>query len=201
MTSWTTALQTSLSFTLSQSLLKLSSQWCHPTISSCRPLLLLPSVFPKVFSNESTLRQIIGASTSASVLPMNIQRWYPLELIGFISLQSKEFSRVFPSTTIWNYQFCSTQPSLWSNFHIQTLTTGKTIALTRQTFVRKVVSLSRFVIVFLPKSKCLLISWLQSPSAVILEPKKRKSVTVSPSICHEVMGLDDMIFIFLNVEL
>ena len=73
--------------------------------------------------------------------------------------------------------------------------TGKTIALTRQTFVGRVVSLlfnmlSRFVIAFLPKSKCLLISWLQSPSAVILEPKKIKSLTVSivsPSICHEVM--------------
>ena len=76
------------------------------------------------------------------------------------------------------------------------MTTGKTIALTKQTFVGKVMSvlfnmLSRFVIVFLPRSKCLLISWLQSPSAVILEPKKIKSVTVSafsPSICHEVMG-------------
>ena len=75
------------------------------------------------------------------------------------------------------------------------MTTGKTIALSRQTFVSKVMSLlfnmlSRLVITFLPRSKCLLISWLQSPSAVILEPKKRKSVTVSivsPSICHEVM--------------
>ena len=85
------------------------------------------------------------------------------------------------------------------------MTTGKTIALTRQTFVVKVMSLllnmlSRLVIDFLPRSKHLLIiSWLQSPSAVILEPKKIKSVTVSivsPSICHEVMGLDAMIFIF-----
>ena len=86
------------------------------------------------------------------------------------------------------------------------MTAGKTIALTVQTFVGKAISLlfnmpSRFVIAFLPLSKHLLISWLQSLSAVILEPKKRKSVTVSPSICHEVMGLDDMIFIFLNVEL
>ena len=84
------------------------------------------------------------------------------------------------------------------------MTTGKTIALTRQTFVGKVMSLlfnmlSRLVIAFLPRSKGLLILWLQSPSAVILEPKKIKSVTVSPSICHEVMGPDDMIF-FLNVE-
>ena len=88
------------------------------------------------------------------------------------------------------------------------MTTGKTIALTRQTFVGKVKSLlfnmlSRFVIAFLSRSKHLLISWLQSPSAVILEPKKRKSVTdsiVSPSICREVMGPDAIIFKFLNVE-
>ena len=84
------------------------------------------------------------------------------------------------------------------------MTTGKTIALTIKTFVGKVMSLlynmlSRFVIDFFPRSKCLLISWLQSPSAVILEPQKIKSVTVSivsPSICHEVMGPDAMIFVF-----
>ena len=85
------------------------------------------------------------------------------------------------------------------------MTTGKTIALTRWTFVGKVISLlslfnvlSRFVIAFLPSSKRLLISWLQSPSAVILEPKKINSVTVcivSPSICHEVMGPDAMILV------
>ena len=84
------------------------------------------------------------------------------------------------------------------------MTTGKTIALTRQTFVGKVMSLflnmlSRLVITFLPRSKCLLISWLQSPSAVILEPPKIKSDTVSSvssSISYEVMGPDAMIFIF-----
>ena len=84
------------------------------------------------------------------------------------------------------------------------MTTGKTIALTRRTFVGKVMSqlfnmLSRLVITFLPRSKRLLISWLQSPSAVILEPQKIKSATVStvsPSISHEVMGLDGMIFVF-----
>ena len=84
------------------------------------------------------------------------------------------------------------------------MTTGKTIDLTIQTFVGKVLSLffnmlSRFVIAFLPRSKHLLISWLQSPSIVILEPKKIKSVTVSivsSSICHEMMGPDDMIFVF-----
>ena len=84
------------------------------------------------------------------------------------------------------------------------MTTGKTITLTRQTIVGKVMSLlfnmlSRFLIAFLQRSKCLLISWLQSPSAVILEPKKIKSVTVanfSASICHEVVGLDAMILVF-----
>ena len=84
------------------------------------------------------------------------------------------------------------------------MTTGKTIALTKRTFVGKVMSLrfnmqSMLVIIFLPRSKCLLISWLQSPSAVILEPRKIKSTTVSivsPSICHEVMGLDIMILVF-----
>ena len=81
------------------------------------------------------------------------------------------------------------------------MTTGKTTALTIHTFVSKVMSLlfnmlSRFVIAFLPRNKRLLISRLQSPSAVILEPRKIKSVTVSPSICHEVMGLDAMILVF-----
>ena len=86
--------------------------------------------------------------------------------------------------------------------------TGKTIAVTRQTFVDKIMSLlfsmlPSFVIAFLPRSKHLLISWLQSPSVVIFEPKKIKSVTVSivsPSICHETMGLDAIILVFLNVE-
>ena len=81
------------------------------------------------------------------------------------------------------------------------MTTGKTIALTRWTFIGKVMSLlfnmlSRLVITFLPRSKHLLISWLQSPSAVIWEPPKIKSATVSPSICHEVMGPDAMILVF-----
>ena len=88
------------------------------------------------------------------------------------------------------------------------MTTGKTITLTRWTFVGKVLSLlfnrlSRFIIASLPKSKCLLISWLQSPSAVILEPKEIKVVTgsiVSPSICQDVMRLDAMILVFFNDE-
>ena len=99
----------------------------------------------------------------------------------------------------------SINSSVLSFLHSPTLTsamtTGKTIALTRWTLVGKVMSLllnmlSRLVITFLPRSKGLLISWLQSPSAVILEPRKIKSTTVSPSICHEVRGPDAMIFVF-----
>ena len=88
------------------------------------------------------------------------------------------------------------------------MTIGKTLSLTRWTFVGKIMSLllnklSRFVIAFHPRSKHLLISWLQLSSETILEPKKIKSVTVSivfPSICHEMMGLDATIFVFLKVE-
>ena len=130
--------------------------------------------------------QTIGVSLSASVLPMNVHDWFPLGLTGWISLQSKGLSRFFSNTTVQKH---------------------KTIALTKLTFVGKVISLlfnmlSRLVIAFLPRSKCLLISWLQSPSAVILEPKCIKSVTISiasPSICHEVMGLDAMILV-LDLE-
>ena len=135
-----------------------------------------------------------GQSMGASA-PMNIQSLFPLGLTGLISLQSKELSSIFSSTTVRKHQFFMAQLS-----HPY-LTTGKTIALTRWTFVGKVTSLlfdmlSRFVVTFLPRSKCLLISWLQSPSAVIVEPKKRQSVTASTfsfSICHQVMGLDAMI--------
>ena len=168
----------------------------------CRLLLLRAPIPPsiKVFSNESTLAwgsQSIGVSASASVLPMNTQGWSPLGWTGWISLQSKGLSRVFSNTTVQKHQFFSSQLSSQSNSHPY-MTTGKTIALTRRTFVGKVMSLllnmlSRLVITFLPRSKHLLISWLQSPSAVILEPKKIKSATVStvsPSIFHEVMGPD-----------
>ena len=101
-------------------------------------------------------------------------------------MQSKGLSRVFSNTTVQKYQFLNTQLSIWSNSHIYT-DCWQIIALTRQAFVGKVMSLlsnmlSRLVITFLPRSKGLLISWLQSPSAVILEPKKIKSDTVSPSI-------------------
>ena len=133
---------------------------------------------------------------------MNIQDWFPLWLTGLISLQSKGLSRVLQHHT------SKASILLHSFFMVQLshpyMTTGKTIALTRWTFVGKVMSLlfntlSGFVIVFRPRSKHLLISWLQRPSAVILEPPKMKSVTVfivSPSICHEVMGPDAMVLVF-----
>jgi len=120
-----------------------------------------------------------------------------------ISLQSKGLSRVFSNITVQKHQFFGAQLSSQSNSYSYS-TTGKTIALTRWTFVGKVMSLlfnmlSRLVITFLPRNKRLLISWLQSPSAVILQPAKIKSLTVSivfPSICHEIMGLNIMIFAF-----
>ena len=114
---------------------------------------------------------------------MNIQGWFPFQLTGLISVLSKRLSRVFSSTVIQKHQFFSAQPSLWSNSHIHPyMTTGKIIALTRQTFVGKVMSLlfntpSRFVIACLPKNKHLFN--FMAPSTVILEPPKIKSVTAS----------------------
>ena len=165
---WTAAHQASLSFTIFPSMLKLMSiESMMPSnhIIFYRPLLLLPSIFPniRVFSNELALHirwPCIGTSASASVLPTNIQGWFPLRFTGLI-LQSKGVSRVFSNTTVQKHRFFSTQPSLWSNSHNHA---GKTIPLTRQNFVGKVMSafytLSRFVIAFLPSSKGLLISWL-----------------------------------------
>ena len=134
---------------------------------------------------------------------MNIPGLFPLGLAGLIALQSRGFSWVFSSTAILKQQFFGTQPSLWSNSHPH-MTTGKTIALTIWTFVGKLMSLlfkmvPRFVIAFLLRSKRLLISWLLSPSAVTLEPKKLKFVTAStflPSIYHEEMRLYAMILVF-----
>ena len=182
-TPWIPARETSLSITYSRSLLKLMS--IEPVMPSnhlilCCPLLLLPSIFPsvRVFSNEWALHirwPSIRSSASASVLTMNIQGWFPLELTGLISLLSKRLSRVFSSTTVQKHLFFSAQPSLWSNSHIHTWLLEKTTALTIWTFVSKLISLlfntlSRFVITFLPRSKYLLISWLQWPSILILEP-------------------------------
>jgi len=139
--------------------------------------------------------QSIVVSDSASILPMNIQDWFPLGWTDLISLQSKGLSRVFSDTTVQKHQFFSAHPYM---------TTRKTIALTRWTFDGKVMSqlfnmLSRLVTAFLPRGKHLLVSWLQSPYAVIFGAPKIKSVTVStvsPSICHEVMGPDAMILVF-----
>ena len=146
--------------------------------------------------------QSIGVSALVSVLLMNIQGWFPLGLTGLNFLLSKGFSRVFSNTTVQNHQLFDAHPSLQST-HTSIHDYWKTIALTIGTFVNKVMSLlfntlSRFVIAFLPRSKHLIISWLQSPSSVILKPKKIKSVTMatfSPSICHEVIGPNAMILV------
>ena len=176
----------------------------------CRPLLLLPPIPPsiRVFSSESTLRM----------------RWPKYWRFSFSISPSKEISGLISFRMDW-LDFLAVQGTLKSLlqhhsskatilrrsafFTVQLshpyMTTRKTIALTRWTFVGKVMSLllnmlSRLVITFLPRSKSFLILWLQSPSAVILEPRKIKSATVSPSISHEVMG-PDAILNFLNVEL
>ena len=175
----------------------------------CHPLLLLPSVFPRirVFSNESALRMRWPKywSFSFSISPSN-------EHPGLISFRMDWLDLLAVQGTLKSLlQQHSSKTSILQRsafFTVQLshsyMTTGKAIALTRRTFVDKVMSLllnmqSRLVITFLPRSKRLLISWLQSPSVVILEPKKIKSVTasiVSPSIFHEVMGLDAMILVF-----
>ena len=119
-------------------------------------------------------------------------------------MQSKRLARVFSNTTVQKHKFFWHSAFFTVQLSHPYMTNGKAIALTRRTFVGKAMSLlfnmlSRFVIVFLPRSNRLLIPRLQSPSAVILEPMKRKSVTASsfsPSICHEVMGLDAMILVF-----
>ena len=172
------------------------------SLSSSSPALNL-SQHQGLLKWVSSLHQVpqsTGVSASTSILSMNVQNWFPLGGTGWISLQSKELSRVFSNTTVQKHQIFSAHFFLVQLSHPY-MTTGKTIALTRWTFVGKVMSLlfnmlSRLVITFFPRSKCLLISWLQSPSAVILEPPKIKSATVSPSICHEVMGLDPVILVF-----
>ena len=184
------------------------SQWCHPTVllsvvpfSSC-PQYPASGSFP-VYRLFTSSGPSIGASASASVLPVNIQGWFPLGLTDWISLLYKALSRVFSNTTVQKTSILQRSALFRVQISHPYMTTGKTIALTRQTFVGKVMSLlfnmlSRLVITFLPRSKHLLISRLQSPSTVILEPKKIKSVTVivSPSISHEVVGPDAMILVF-----
>ena len=204
--------QASLPITNSRGLLKLMSiESVMPPnhFILCHPLLLPPSIFLiiRVFSDESVLhirwpkywRLCFSIST-------------PKENSGQISFRMDWLDLLAVQGTLkCLLQHCSSKASiLWcSTFVIVQLsypymTSGKTIALTRCTFVGKVMSLlfnmlSRFVIAFLPRSKRLLISWLQSPSAVILEPENIKCITVStvsPSIYHEVMGTDAIIFVF-----
>ena len=212
-TPWTAACQASLSITSSQSSLKLmSTESVIPSnhLILCYSLLLLPSsIFPsiRVFSDELALciRWPKYWSFSFNISPSN-------EYLGLISFRMDWLDLLAVQGTLKSlHQHYSSKASiLWCSaflivqFSHPYMTTGKTIALTRQTFVGKVMSLlfhvlSRLVITFLPRSKCVFISWLQSPSSVILEPPKIKSdtvSTVSPSISHEVMGPDAMILVF-----
>ena len=164
-----------------------SSQWCHPTISSSVvPLLLLPSIFPRsirVFSNESALRIRWPKywSFSCNISPSNEHPGlisFRMDWLDLLTVQGT------PKSLLQHHRSKASILQHSAFFIVQFshpyMTTGKTILLTRQTFVGKVMSLlfnmlSRLVITFRPRSKRLLISWLQSPSTVILEPKKIKS--------------------------
>ena len=216
-TPWIAARQASLSITNSRSSLKLmciESVMPSSHLILCRPLLLLPPIPPsiRVFSNESTLRMRWPKywSFSFRIIPSK-------EHPGLISFRMDWLDLLAVQGTLKSLlQHHSSKASILrrsASFTVQFsrpyMATGKTTALTRQTFVGKVMSLllnmlSRLVITFLPRSKRLLIAWLQSPSAVILEPPKIESdtvSTVSPFISHEVMGLDALDLSFLNVEL
>ena len=207
-TPWIAARQASLSITNARSLLKLmpiESVMPSSHLILCRPLLLQPPIPPsiRVFSNESTLRMRWTKywSFSFSISPSN-------EHPGLISFRMDWLDLLAVQGTLKSLlQHHNSKASIFRHsafFTVQLshpyMTTGKTIALTRRTFVGKVMSLlfnmlSKLVITFLPRSKRLLISWLPSPSAVILEPPKIKSntvSTVSPSISHEVMGPDEL---------
>ena len=199
---WTAARQASLSFTITRSLLKvIFIELVMPSnhFILCHPLLLLLLIFPsiRIFSNELAIRWPKYWSFSFSISPSN-------EYSGLISFRMDWFDLLAVQGTLNSLLYYRSskasifgaQPSLWSNSHPY-VTTGKTITLTIWTFICKVMSLtfnmlSSFVIAFLPRSKHLLISWLQSLSTVILESKNIKSVIVStfaPSICHEVIWL------------
>ena len=173
----------------------------------CHPLLFLPSIFPsiRVFSKKSVL--CIRCSKYWSFhFSISLSNEYS----GLISFRTHWLDLLAVQGTLKSLlQYHSSKasiPQLSTSFIVQLsqpyMTTGKTIALTRRTFVGKVLPVlfnmvSRFVIAFLPRSKRLFISWMQSPSAEILESKYKVSVSiVSPSTCHEVMGLDAMILVF-----
>ena len=183
----------------------------HPLtlFSLCSQSFPASGIFP-VSCPFASDDQNTEAEASVSVLPVNIQGWSPLRLIGLNSLAAQGTLRrllqyhSLKASLLWCSAFFMVQ------FSQPYVTTGKTIALTILTFVSKVMSLlfntqSRFVITFLPRINHLLISWLQSQSAVILEPKKRKSITISTfssSIYHSLMRVDAMIlvFFFFNIE-
>ena len=187
-----------------------SSQWCHSIISSSViPFSSCPSIFPgiRVFSNELALliRWPNYWSFNFSISPSNEHPgliFFTVDWMDLFAVQGTLKSLLQHHSSNASIHWCS------AFFIVQLshlyMTTGKTIALSRWIFVGKVMFLlfnrqSRLVIAFLPRSKHLLISWLQSPSAVILECNKIKSFTVSivsPSICHEVMGPDAMILVF-----
>ena len=214
-TPWTAAHQVSLCLTISRNLAKfMSIALVMPSshLILWHPLLLLPS-FPsiRVHSNESSvcIRWPKTWSFSFSIS-------HSSEYSGLISLKIDWFDLLAVQETFRSplQHHSSKILILWHSafFTVQLLqpyvTIGKTIGLTILTFISRVTSLlfntlSRFVIAFLPRSNHLLILWVQSPSAAILEPKKRKSVTTStfsPSICHEVMGQDPIVLVFWNVE-
>ena len=211
-TPWITALQASLSITNSWSSLRpMSIESVMPSshLILCRPLLLLTPIPPSIrgFSNESTLHVRWPKYWS-----FNFNIILSKEIPGLTSFRMNWLDLLVVQETLKSLpQHHSSKASILrcsAFFTVQLshpyMTTGKTIALTRRTLVGKVMSLllnilSRLVITFLPRSKRLLISWLQSPSAVILEPPRIKSdtvSTVSPSICHDVMGPDAMILVF-----
>ena len=175
----------------------------------CHPLLLLPSIFPsiRVFSSESILciRWPKYWSFSCSISPSNEHSGlilFRIDWLDLLAVQGTLKSLLQHHSLKASILWCSV--SFMVQLSHPYMTTGKTIGLTRWTFVGKVMSLlfnmlSRLIIDFLPRSKLLLISWLHSPSAVTLEPPKIKSVTVSivsPSVCHEVMRQDAMILVF-----
>ena len=203
------ACQASLSITTSRSLLKpmcIESVMPSSHLILCPPLLLLPPTPPsiRVFSSESTLR-IRWPKYWSFRFSINPSNEHP----GLISFRMDWLDLLAVQGTLKSLlQHHSSKASVfWCSafFTVQLshpyMTTGKNIPLTRRTFVGKVMSLlfnmlSRLVITFLPRSKRLLILWLHSPSAVILDPPKISSVTVSPSVCHEMMGSDAMILVF-----
>ena len=198
-TPWTAARQASLSIINSQSLLKLMSiESVMPFNHLCCPLLLLPSIFPRIWVFPMSQFFMSGGwriavSASASVLPMNIQDWFPLGKVG--SPCSPRGSQESPPTL----QFKSINSSALSFLYCPTLTFIHGYWKNHSVESLLFNMLSIVVITFLPRSKRLLILWLQSPPAVILEPQNNKvchCFHCFPSICHEVMGLDAMILVF-----